>query len=90
MKADFRPPTQAAKLAVVAGALVVAGVVALCLYWRGFSLFAQVVGWGAALAGRLPPRVAKPIRFASLSLGACRRPRSRAVSACPECRFTAS
>jgi hypothetical protein len=53
MKADFRPPAQAAKLAVVAGALVVVFVVLLCFYWRGFSLFAQVVGWGAALAGRL-------------------------------------
>jgi hypothetical protein len=53
MKADFRPPTQTAKLAVVAGVLVVAAVVALCFYWSGFFLLAQVVGWGAALAGRL-------------------------------------
>jgi hypothetical protein len=55
MKADPRPPTQAAKLALAAGALVVVLVVGLCLYWRGLSIFAQVVGLAAALAGRFHP-----------------------------------
>jgi hypothetical protein len=57
MKADPRTPSQAARLAVAAGALAVVLVVGLCLYWRGLSVFAQVLGLAAALAGRFhPPR----------------------------------
>jgi hypothetical protein len=55
MKADPWPPTQAAKLALAVGVLVVILVVGLCLYWRGLSVFTQVVELAAALAGWFHP-----------------------------------
>ena len=55
MRMDPWPPTQAARLALVVGVLVVVLVVGLCLYWRGLSVFTQVVGLGAALAGWFNP-----------------------------------